>query len=145
MVLAIARAKLFLLQARPRLRHLESIREEAQASLCIAANLMKDHHGANDTAYKAYKVGDKVWLEGKNVKTVRPKAKLDAKRYGPFTVTEVVGSDPEKAINFRLDIPKTWKRIHPVFHAHLLTPYVETPEHGPNFLQNPPDLVDDEE
>ena len=130
-------------QLSERLRHLKSICEEAQASLRIAADLMKDHHDAALTTYKAYKVGDKVWLEGKNLKTVRPKAKLDAKRHGPFTVTEFIGDDPEKAINFRLDIPKTWKRIHPVFHARLLTPYVETPEHGPNYLENPPGAVPD--
>jgi hypothetical protein len=31
-----------------------------------------------------------------------------------------------------------------VFHASLLTPYRETPEHGPNFLDLPPDIIDDE-
>ncbi|VDC04981.1 unnamed protein product, partial [Peniophora sp. CBMAI 1063] len=129
---------------RDRLRHLESVREEAQASLRIAAELMKDHHGVPEATYKPFKVGDKVWLEGKNLKSVRPKAKLDAKRHGPFTITEVLGN-PETAINFRLDIPKTWKCIHPVFHAQLLTPYVETPEHGPNYTEELPELVDDEE
>ena len=33
-----------------------------------------------------------------------------------------------------------WK-IHPVFHATLLTPYKETETHGPNFLNPPPNLV----
>lgn len=32
--------------------------------------------------------------------------------------------------------------IHPVFHASLLTPYKETKEHGPNFLEPAPDLID---
>ena len=124
---------------------MESVREEAQASLRIAADIMKDHNGGTLEGYQAYKVGDKVWLEGKNLKTVRPKAKLDAKRFGPLTITEVIGSDPARAINFRLNIPKSWKRIHPVFHAYLLTPYVETLEHGPNFPEPPPELIDDEE
>jgi hypothetical protein len=41
---------------------------------------------------------------------------------------------------YRLGIPKTWRnaRIHPVFHSSLLTPYVETPEHGPSHTQPPP-------
>ena len=45
---------------------------------------------------------------------------------------------------FRLHIPSQWK-IHPVFHASLLTSYKEMAEHGPNFLQPPPDLIDEEE
>ena len=43
---------------------------------------------------------------------------------------------------YRLDLPETWK-IHNVFHASLLTPYHEMAEHGPNYLQPPPDIIDD--
>jgi hypothetical protein len=32
-----------------------------------------------------------------------------------------------------------------VFHTSLLTPYTETPSHGPNFTHLPPDLIDGEE
>ena len=65
--------------------------------------------------------------------------KLQMKRTGPFEI--------EKAISwtaFHLCIPSRWK-IHPVFHASLLTSYKETAEHGPNFLQPPLDLIDREE
>jgi hypothetical protein len=31
-----------------------------------------------------------------------------------------------------------------VFHASLLTPYVETPAHGPNFTMPPPDIIEGE-
>jgi hypothetical protein len=34
----------------------------------------------------------------------------------------------------------TWK-IHNVFHAFYLSLYKETVEHGPNFLEPPPDLI----
>ena len=44
---------------------------------------------------------------------------------------------------FQLCIPSRWK-IHPVFHASLLSTYKETSEHGPNFLRPPPDLIDGE-
>ncbi|THH01894.1 hypothetical protein EW145_g6836 [Phellinidium pouzarii] len=36
-------------------------------------------------------------------------------------------------------------RIHPVFHASLLTPFAETDSHGPSFTQPPPDLIDGHE
>jgi len=32
-----------------------------------------------------------------------------------------------------------------VFHASLLTPYKETDEHGTNFLEPPPDVIEGEE
>jgi hypothetical protein len=32
-------------------------------------------------------------------------------------------------------------RIHDVFHTSYLSPYKETVEHGPNFLETPSDLI----
>jgi len=43
---------------------------------------------------------------------------------------------------YRINLPEAWK-IHNIFHTSLLTPYRETDEHGPNFLELPPDIVDD--
>jgi Chromo (CHRromatin Organisation MOdifier) domain len=37
------------------------------------------------------------------------------------------------------------KKIHPVFHASLLSPYKEMKEHGEIFPEPPPDLVEGEE
>ncbi|SRR6266702_1383696 len=48
------------------------------------------------------------------------------------------------AVNYHLELPTQWS-IHPVFHIDLLTPYCETPMHGPNYKKPPPDLVDGEE
>ena len=47
-------------------------------------------------------------------------------------------------IMYRLELPPQWK-IHPMFHAGLLTAYRETPLHGENFPQPPLDLVNGEE
>ena len=41
---------------------------------------------------------------------------------------------------YQLELPHQWS-IHPVFHVSLLTPYIETDAHGPNFSQPPPDLT----
>ena len=71
----------------------------------------------------------------------RPTKKFDDKWFGPFEVTEKVG-----AAAYKLKLPKTWKKIHPVFNVALLKPYQE-----PIFQEQkkspppPPILVDDEE
>ena len=74
--------------------------------------------------HRPYQKGQKVWLEGTNLQTTHPTAKLRPKRYGPFKVTEVIG-----ATTYRLELPAQW-HIHNAFHASLLLPYQETPEHG---------------
>ncbi len=83
-------------------------------------------------------MGDKVWLDAKNLTTTHPTAKLAPKRYGPFLVPAAISHT-----SYRLKLPPQW-RIHNVFHASLLTPYKETPEHGPNFLEPSPELIDGE-
>ena len=45
---------------------------------------------------------------------------------------------------YKLQLLPTWK-IHDVFHAFLLLSYKETLEHGPNFSNPPPDLIEGEE
>jgi hypothetical protein len=86
-----------------------------------------------------FKIGDKVWLEGHNLKTELPTAKLAPKRHGPFLIKKVLSP-----ITYQLTLPTTWK-IHDVFHVDLLTPYIETDFHSPNYTRPPPDLINDEE
>ncbi len=89
--------------------------------------------------FKPYNKGDQVWVEGTNIKTLYPLAKLSPKRHGPFKVLEQLS----EAV-YRLEIPRHWK-IHNVFHANLITPYKEMELHGPNFTCPPPDLIEGEQ
>ena len=57
-------------------------------------------------------------MEGSNITTTRPSKKLGEKRYGPF---KILGKEGLTA--YRLKLPNTWKKIHPVFNEALLTPY----------------------
>src|SRR6266404_2760981 len=86
-----------------------------------------------------FQKGAQVWLEGRNIHTSHPTAKLAPKRYGPFPITEVLGP-----VTYKLRLPDQWN-IHPVFHADLLTPYKETEFHGRNLERPLPDLVNGEE
>ena len=86
-----------------------------------------------------YNTGDQVWLEGKNLKFPHQITKLAPKRYGPFKIIKAISP-----VAYRLQLPPAWT-IHDVFHASLLSPYSETPAHGPNFSRPPPDLIGGEE
>lgn len=99
---------------------LEEAGREATATLKKAAEDMKRYYDKGKQPAKQYKAGDKVYVEGKNITTTRPTKKLDDKRYGPFKVLKKVRSS-----TYKLDLPKTWKAIHPVFNETLLTPFHE--------------------
>ena len=98
--------------------NLAKARTEAQAALTKAAETMKTFYDKKRADARNYDKGDKVWLEGSNITTTRPSKKLGEKRYGPF---EVLGKEGLTA--YRLQLPSTWKKIHPVFNEALLTPY----------------------
>ena len=82
--------------------------------------------------------GQKVWLDLWNLKTSYHK-KITPKREGPFEIEEVLGP-----VTYRLKLPESWK-IHNVFHAILLRPYIENEIHGGNFPRPIPELLDGEE
>ena len=84
--------------------------------------------------FKPFVKGDKLWLEARNLKCLIINLKFTPKREGPFTITKVLS-----LIVYQLRLPKTWK-IHPVFHASLLSPYCENEVHSRNFPAPPPDL-----
>jgi Chromo (CHRromatin Organisation MOdifier) domain len=120
---------------------LEQARQRAQAVIRNAQQLIQQcgQRKKGQRHYHGHAVGSKVWLEGANLKLTHPKAKLDAKRYGPFSITKEISP-----VVFQLALPPQW-RIHNVFHASLLTPYKETEEHGENFVQPPPELIEGQE
>ena len=65
-------------------------------------------------------------------------SKLSPRRYGPFKVVAVISP-----VAYQIELPPQWK-IHNVFHASLLTAYKETEQHGPNFVEPPPDIIEGE-
>ena len=74
-------------------------------------------------------VGDKVLLSTRNIHLKHPgSTKLLPKWLGPFEVIKQVNP-----VAFKLQLPASMSRLHPVFHASLLKPYVGS---GP--VQPPP-------
>jgi hypothetical protein len=86
-----------------------------------------------------FQTGDQVWLDGRNIRTFHPAAKLAPKCHGPFPIIRVLSP-----ITYELCLPVQWK-LHPMFHVDLLTPYHETEFHGANYDKPPPDLINGEE
>jgi len=121
-----------------RLEEMEQARNRALAEMGRAQKTMALKNQGN-RRFKPYNKGDQVWVEGTNIKTLYPSAKLSPRRYGPFKVLEQLS----EAI-YWLEIPQHWK-IHNVFHANLIMPYKETELHRPNFTHPPPDLIEGEQ
>jgi hypothetical protein len=71
---------------------LEHARQHTQVAIKAAQNVLvtQGQHKKGQRHYKGHAVGNHVWLEGTNLKLSHPKAKLDAKRYGPFKVIEEI-------------------------------------------------------
>ena len=112
------------------LQQLKQARQEAKEALQKATNLTLPTH------FEPYQIGDKVWLEGRNLTTTHPSSKLAPRRYGPFSITRVVSRT-----SYQLKLPLQWK-IHDIFHATLLTPYKETALNGKSYQEPAPDLID---
>lgn len=65
-----------------------------------------------------FKVGNKVMVNGKRIKTIRPTRKLDRKMYGPLEVKRLVGP-----YAYELEIPQFVGRPYLVYYISLLESY----------------------
>ena len=96
------------------LKTLSATHNEALAAHELARQVMSSHFRRG---FKPFVKGDKVWLEARNLKCLIINPTFTPKREVLFTITKVLSP-----IVYQLRLPKTWK-IHPVFHASLLSPY----------------------
>lgn len=122
------------------LKKMESARAEAEAALHQAADDMTRYYNQQRGVAVKYKVGDQVWLDGKDLRTDRPSKKLSDKRYGPFKVVKVVSESA-----YQLELPPTMK-LHPVFNTVKLRPYYpDTIPGRQSPPQRPPPVVEGDE
>jgi len=98
------------------LQHLHSLRLDTKVALCLSKEHMKDGRPKSYGA-SVFTVGDKVWLQAKQIKIHQQSTKLGPKQLGPFEVTEVLSD-----VDYHLKLPPTLC-IHNVFHVDHLSPY----------------------
>ncbi|KAL5526824.1 hypothetical protein ACEPAF_8550 [Sanghuangporus sanghuang] len=120
-------------------KHVKGVHELAQANLTQANEDMKRFYDCHVGKLVAYEVRQKVFLDGQNIKTIRPTKKMDDKWFGPFEVVEKVGASA-----YKLRIPKIWKHVHPIFNKVLLKPAVQLSFESQMRPPPPPPIIVDE-
>ena len=90
------------------------LRSHLKGSWSAIANKAAHNYNKNRKEI-ALRVGDWVWLSGRNIKMKRPSKKLNYKFYRFFEILAAVSSS-----FFWLNLLSFMKNIHPVFHVNLL-------------------------
>lgn len=80
------------------LETISRVRKEAASALRRAQEVLVT------SKFTPYCVGDKVWLNARNLNTTHPTVKLAPKHHGPFTITAVISH-----MSYKLKLPLTWK------------------------------------
>ena len=73
-------------------RDLDSLHKHLKEQLRITLTAYEAATDHRRLPAPPFNVGTSVWLDARNIRTTRPAKKLDHKRLGPFTVTEVVST-----------------------------------------------------
>ena len=118
-------------------RKLREASDFAQAAIAYAQDIQQQYANQHRQPAECLRVGDRVWLNLKNVTTDKPYKKLDWKN-AKYTVLKVISSH-----NYKLDTPPG---IHNVFHTSLLKRAATDP--FPNQRQDnsrPPVIIIDKE
>ena len=113
--------------------------DEARAALAHAKDDMARYYNQRHDPAPVFKAGDKVYLDASDIKTTRPSRKLSHRNLGPFPVVRPVGSHA-----YRLRLPPSMSRLHPVFHVVKLTPVPHDPIGRKIRAPPPPTVVDGE-
>src|SRR6201996_5597442 len=107
--------------------HLHLLQEtckEAEAALRISKQRSQNSRNESRTKLPEFAVGDKVWVDSKNLWIKAPAHKLVPKRIGPFTVVERL-----VPVDYKLDLP-SHMQLHDVFHVEKLSPCIENNTYG---------------
>jgi hypothetical protein len=119
---------------------LSFIRSELAAELRHAQLTAKAKYDANRAEPPSFEPGDLVMLLRRNLKTTRPTEKLNFRKLGPFKILKKLSSNA-----YKLNLPASMSRLHPVFNINLLEPYVSPSNYPgrPNPESIPPAILEE--
>ena len=127
---ASQRAKREMKSADVFIKKLEDLRQFLREELKWSQAIMAEYANRRRLPASAFKVGDMVMLDSRNIKTTRPNKSLDHKNLGPFRVTRVINN-----MAYELDLPEGMN-IFPVFHPWLL--HMDNSDPLPGQVEQPP-------
>jgi hypothetical protein len=120
---------------------MKSSLDEARAALAKLKEDMARYYNQRRTPAPKFTVGEKVFLDASDISTTRPTKKFAHRYLGPFPVVCPVGSHA-----YRLKLPQSMSRLHPVFHVVKLMPAPPDPIEGRRARPPPlPEIVGGEE
>ena len=117
---------------------MKGIHQQAKKALQETRETMSKYYDQHRLPQPEYEVGDQVMLNAKNIRTKRLTKKLAPKLYGPFRISEKIGTR-----SYRLGLQDRW-RIHNVFHTSLLEPHRANPFQQRPITRPLPEEVDGE-
>ena len=125
-------------RAEQRVNNLKELNKTLIQELEHAKENYKRYADRKRIAAPEFQAGDKVWLSHRNISSERPSRKLEYRKLGPLTITKKLS-----AVTYRLELPPSLGRTHPVFHVSLLEPYVSNTIPGRYHPPPPPITVND--
>ena len=117
---------------------MEEVLSELRANLTVAKDKQEQFANANRKPSPAYKVGDWVFLDMRNITSSRPTEKLSEKWSGRYKITKKVNSHA-----YKLALPFEHERKHDVFHVTHLRPAPHNPLPGQRQAPAPPIAIDE--
>ncbi|GLB41115.1 putative retrotransposable element tf2 155 kda protein type 1-like [Lyophyllum shimeji] len=122
-------------------KRMKLAQEEAKAALAKAKDDMARYYDQRRIPAPEYKPGDRVNLDASDIQTTRPSKKLSHRYLRPYTIERQVGP-----LAYKLRLPRSMSRLHPVFNAVKLRLAPPDPIPGRRARPPPPPtLIDDEE
>jgi hypothetical protein len=106
--------KIDVFAARDRVEFLSNVRRKCEALWKQARDRAKRNYNKKKIQIE-FKINDKVFLNAKNIISIRSFKKLNYKYYESYTISASVNK-----ISYRLDFSLIMKDIHDVFHVSLL-------------------------
>src|ERR1700689_5065038 len=101
---------------------MKNMLEEAKAALTKAKDEMAKYYNLRHGPTPTFQPRDKVFLDADDIQTTRPSKKFAHRRLGPYTIEHKVGTHA-----YKLHLPISLRRLHPVFNVIKLTPAPKDP------------------